>query len=114
MLSGILSAKGVDVLCIQEVFAGDFPRLPVNQPYPYDGPSESRGCEAGFLVHNGVSSAEVPEFLILFQFGGESSQELCAFAHSTHLTRLLRLNVCSSGRNWSQWPGAFTSKFGCP
>ena len=36
MLSGILSAEGVDVLCIQEVFAGDFPRLPVNQPYSYD------------------------------------------------------------------------------
>ena len=43
MLSGILSAEGVDVLCIQEVFAGDFPRLPVNQPYSYDGPSESSG-----------------------------------------------------------------------
>ena len=56
MLSGILSAEGVDVLCIQEVF----PRLPVNQPHSYDGPSESRGREAGFLVHNGVSSAEVP------------------------------------------------------
>ena len=55
---GILSAEGVDVLCIQEVFAGDFPRLPVN--YSYDGPSESRGHEAGFLVHNGISSAEVP------------------------------------------------------
>ena len=60
MLSGILSAEGVDVLCIQEVFAGDFPRLPVNQPCSYDGPSESRGREAGFLVQNGVSSAEVP------------------------------------------------------
>ena len=60
MLSEILSAEGVDVLCIQEVFAGDFPRLPVNQPYSYDGPSEFRGCEAGFLVHNGVSSAKVP------------------------------------------------------
>ena len=60
MLSGILSAEGVDVLCIQEVFAGDFPRLPVNQPYSYDGPSESRGREAGFPVHSGVSSVEVP------------------------------------------------------
>ena len=63
MLSGILSAEEVDVLCIQEVLTGDFPRLPVNQPYSYDGPSESRRREAGFLVHNGVSSAEVPGVL---------------------------------------------------
>ena len=70
-----------------EVFAGDFPRLPVNQPYSYDGASESRWREAGFLVHTGVSSAEVP--------GVPDSQELCAFAHSTHFTQeLLRLNVC--------------------
>ena len=58
MLCGILSAEEVDVLCIQEVFAG-FPRLLVNQPYSFDGPFESRGREAGFFVHNG-SSAEFP------------------------------------------------------
>ena len=46
-------------LCIQEVFASDFPRFPVKKPCLFDGTSESRGHEAGFLVHNGVSSAEV-------------------------------------------------------
>ena len=94
-------------MCIQEVFAGDFHRLPVNQPYSHDGPSESRGREAAFLAQWSLFCRSPPEFLILFQFGGESSQELCAFAHSMHLTGLLRLNVCSSG-------GAFTSKFGLP
>ena len=59
MLCGILSAEEVDVLCIQEVFFADFFRLLVNQPCSNDGPYESRGREAGFLVHNGVSSAEV-------------------------------------------------------
>ena len=59
MLCGILSAEEVDVLCIQEVFSVDFFRLLVNQPCSNDGPYESRGREAGFLVHNGVSYAEV-------------------------------------------------------
>ena len=89
MLSGILFA-GVDVLCIQEVFAGDFPRLPMNQHCSYDGESQQLSlCTMESLL------PKSPEFVILFQFGGESSQEL-SFAHS------------------EQWPGAFTSKFGCP
>ena len=117
MLSGILSAEEVDVLCIQEVFAGDFPRLLVNQPYSFDGPSESRGREAGFLVHNGVSSAEVPgvpdSLSVRWRiFAGVVC--VCSFYAPHAGTVLLRLNVCSSGRNLSQWPGVFTLKFGCP
>ena len=81
MLSGILFA-GVDVLCIQEVFASDFPRLPMNQQMV------SLLCTMESLL------PKSPEFVILFQFGGESSQEL-SFAHS------------------EQWPSTFTSKFGC-
>ena len=64
MLPEILSAVG-SMSCASRRFAGDFPRLLVN-------PSESRGREAGFFVHNGVSSALVP-----FQFAAvqESSSE---------------------------------------
>ena len=41
------------------------------------------------------------EFLILYQFGGESSQELCAFAHSTHRMRvLLRLELAGDANVW--------------
>ena len=35
------------------------------------------------------------EFLISFQFGGELSQELHAFAYSTHIMRHVGVNVCS-------------------
>ena len=61
---GILPVEGVDVLCIQEVFASDFPCLPVHQPYAHDGPSRSRGREAVFLVHSGVSPVGSLEFVI--------------------------------------------------
>ena len=51
MLVRVLETEIVDVVCVQEVFACDFPRLPVNQPYLYDGPANSRG-----LVDSAVAS----------------------------------------------------------
>ena len=47
------------VLCIQEVQAVEFPSLPVDQPYHYDGPVGTRVREAAFLVRSGVSGASV-------------------------------------------------------
>ena len=55
MLVNLLTDENVDVLCVQEVFAGDFPSLLPNQPFTCDGPTSSRGREAGFLFRSGVS-----------------------------------------------------------
>ena len=49
----------VSRLSLQEVHAGDFPTLLANQPYVYDGPSGSRGRDAGFLIHEGVSCTPI-------------------------------------------------------
>ena len=60
MLTHILEVESVSVLCLQEVHAGgDFPTLLANQPYVYDGPSGSRGRDAGFLIHEGVSCTPI-------------------------------------------------------
>ena len=55
MLVNLLTDENVEVLCVQEVFGGDFPSLPPNQPFTCDGPTSSRGREAGFLFRSGVS-----------------------------------------------------------
>ena len=60
VLTHILGVWSVSVLCIQEVQAGGFPSLPVDQPYHNDGPVGTRGREAAFLVSSGVSGAPVP------------------------------------------------------
>ena len=60
MLCAILQSENVGVCCIQETSAGAFPTLPVDHPYQYDGPSESYGREAGFLIRSGVSCTPVP------------------------------------------------------
>ena len=60
MLVRVLETERVDVMCVQKVFAGDFPRLLVNQPYWYDGPANSRGRDSGFLVRSSVSSVAIP------------------------------------------------------
>ena len=59
VLTHILSVWTVSVLCIQEVQAGEFPSLPVDQPYHYDGPVGTRGREAAFLVRRGVRGVPV-------------------------------------------------------
>ena len=80
MLTNISEAESVSVLCVQEVHAGDFPTLLANQPDVYDGPSGSRGRDAGFLIHQGVSCAPTR--------GGfrQVAQARSAFALSAHLT----------------------------
>ena len=60
MLCAILHSENVGVCCIQETNAGAFPTLPIDQPYQYDGPSESYGREAGFLIRSGVCCTPVP------------------------------------------------------
>ena len=45
---------------LQEVHAGDFPSLPPNQPFVYDGLVGSCGREAGFLVRSGVTCLTLP------------------------------------------------------
>ena len=47
-------------VCIQEVFAGDFPTSPTDQQYTYDGPVGSGGREAAFLVRAVVCGSPVP------------------------------------------------------
>ena len=59
VLTHILSVWSVSVLCIQEVQAGEFPSLPVDQPFHYDGPEGTFGREAAFLVRDGVRSVPV-------------------------------------------------------
>ena len=59
MLTDILDAAHVGVLCIQEVFTGDFPSLPVDQAFTYDGPVGSLGREAAFLIHAGFSGVPI-------------------------------------------------------
>ena len=56
----MVSDENVEVLCVQEVYAGDFPSLPPNQPFTKDGPTSSRGREAGFLFRSGVSGFAIP------------------------------------------------------
>ena len=53
------SSWSVSVLCIQDVQAGEFPSLPIDQPYHYDGPVGTRGREAAFLARSWVSGAPV-------------------------------------------------------
>ena len=60
LLVNLMTDENVDVLCVQEVHAGDFPSLPPNQPFVYDGPVGSRGREAGFLVRSGVTCMTLP------------------------------------------------------
>ena len=89
-------------MCIQKVFAGDFPRL----PYSYDGPSESRGGEAGFLVHNGVSSAEVPgvpgSLSVPWRiFAVQFWQELVAMARRVHIEVRLPMIVAGYSNVWN-------------
>ena len=59
VFSDSLLENHVGVVCIQEVFAGDFPTLPSDQPYTYDGPIGSGGREAAFLVRAGVCGSPV-------------------------------------------------------
>ena len=59
VFSDFLLENHVGVVCIQEVFAGDF-RLPSDQPYTYDGPVGSGGRKAAFLVRAGVCGSPVP------------------------------------------------------
>ena len=56
VLTHILSVWSISVLCIQEVQAGEFPSLPVDQPFHHDGPEGTFGREAAFLVRDGVRS----------------------------------------------------------
>ena len=48
VLTHILSVWSISVLCIQEVQAAEFPSLPVDQPFHYDGPEGTFGREAAF------------------------------------------------------------------
>ena len=50
----------IGVVCIQEVFAGDYPTLPSDQPYTYDGPFSSGERKAAFLVRASVCGSPVP------------------------------------------------------
>ena len=59
VLTDLIDAAQVGVLCVQEVFAGDHPLLPPDQPYVYDGPIASGGREAGFLTRCGVTGAPI-------------------------------------------------------
>ena len=59
LLTHILEVESVSILCLQEVLAGDFPTLLGNQPCVHDGPAGSRGSDAGFLIHEGVSCAPI-------------------------------------------------------
>ena len=59
VLTHILSVWSISVLCIQEVQAGNFPSLPVDQPFHYDGPEGTFGRKAAFLVRDGVFSVPV-------------------------------------------------------
>ena len=57
MLTHMLEVESVSVLCLQEVHAGDFPTFLVNQSHV--NPSGSRGRDAGFLIHEGVSCTPI-------------------------------------------------------
>ena len=59
VLTHILSVWSISVLCIQEVQAGEFPSLPADQLFHYDGPEGTFGREAAFLVRDGVRSVPV-------------------------------------------------------
>ena len=48
------------MVCIQETHAPDFASLPGDQPFVYDGPSNTGGCEAGFLFHESIRASTVP------------------------------------------------------
>ena len=57
----VLLRRSIAVACIQETHAPDFASLPDDQPYRYDGPSSVGGSEAGFLFHESVTTATIPE-----------------------------------------------------
>ena len=61
VLTDLIDAAQVGVLCVQEVFAGDHPLLPPDQPYVYDGPIASGGREAGFLTRCGSQARQSME-----------------------------------------------------
>ena len=49
-LTHILSFWSISVLCIQEVQAGEFPSLPVDQPFHYDAPRGRSGARQHFCA----------------------------------------------------------------
>ena len=62
-LADILLQLSINVVCIQETqetHAPDFASLPGDQPFVYDGPSNTGGCEAGFLFHESIRVSTVP------------------------------------------------------
>ena len=95
MLVNLLTDENVEVLCVQEVFAGDFPSLPPNQPFTYDGPTSSRGREAGFLLRSGVSGFAIPgieDALSLRWRAVDNSVCICSFyAHHAGLPEGVRV-----------------------
>ena len=48
------------VVCIQETHAPEFPDIPNDQPYRYDGPVGQGGREGGFLFHEAVLVSNIP------------------------------------------------------
>ena len=103
-LADILLQLSINVVCIQETqetHAPDFASLPGDQPFVYDGPSNTGGCEAGFLF---TSQSGCQRFLVsrtLNAFGGGWCQVLCASAHC--MLRTLEWMISSalfSGKSW--------------
>ena len=56
----IFTHSSVGVVCVQETCTPQFPCLPDDQPFRYDGPENSHGREAGFLIHQNVPATRVP------------------------------------------------------
>ena len=59
-LADILLQLSIYVVCIQETHAPDFASLPGDQPFVYDGPSNTGGFEAWFFFHESIRASTVP------------------------------------------------------
>ena len=82
VFSDFLLENHVGVVCIQEVFAGDFPTLPSDQPYTCDGPIGSGGREAAFWFVQASVVLLSREWRIQPVSGGGCSTMLGASVHT--------------------------------
>ena len=62
-----LTHSSVGVVFVQETCTPQFPCLPDDQPFRYDGPENSHGREAGFLFHQDVPATRVPGLVDSFR-----------------------------------------------
>ena len=87
MVVNLLTVEKVEVLCIQEVFGGDFPSL-LQTTLSHTMAPGSHGREAGFLFRNSVSDSPFLELRMHCPCVGECLRTQCASVRSVRPTQV--------------------------